>query len=36
MDAHLGSPTLAALYGKLSEFLENGNAVTGTVVQKLR
>ena len=36
MDAHMSSPALADLHGKLADLLANGSAVTGNVVQKLR
>jgi quinol monooxygenase YgiN len=36
MDAHMGSPALAELHGKLGDLLANGGAVLGTVVQKHR
>ena len=36
MDAHMASDALAAVHTALYALLENGSAVTGTVVQKLR
>jgi quinol monooxygenase YgiN len=36
MDAHMGSAALAAVHGKLAGLLADGNAVTGSVVRKLR
>ena len=36
MDSHLGGEVLTALRGKMGALIASGDAVTGTVVQKLR
>ncbi|HUP72134.1 MAG TPA: putative quinol monooxygenase [Acidimicrobiales bacterium] len=36
MDTHLGGEVLTALRGKMGALIASGDAVTGTVVQKIR